>query len=96
MASMVGKLRDDPTLNTFGRCFIAQAHDIFNKIPEDTKKERSGERVDESCERWPKIMKDLRGEEKQNDGDKKGTNKTKHTKPEIYSAQLVNELNGMV
>ena len=27
--------RKGTTLSTFGRCFIAQAHDIFNKIPED-------------------------------------------------------------
>ena len=27
---------------------------------------------------------------------KKGTNKTKHTKPEIYSTELIHELNGMV
>ena len=46
------------------------------------------------------VIKDgqrfLRGEEKQNGKAKKGTNKTKHTKPEIYSTKLVNELNSMV
>ena len=36
-----------------------------------------------------------RGEEKQNDGTKQETNKTKHTKSEIYSTKLVNEWNGM-
>ena len=65
MTSMVGKLRNGTTLNTFGRCFIAQAHDIFNKIPEDIKQRgvKKG---------WMKVIKEgqrfLRGEEKQNDG----------------------------
>ena len=95
VTSMVGKLRDGPTLNTFGRCFIAhwQAHDIFNKIPEDIK-QRGVEKG------WMKVVKDgqrfLKGEEEQNDGTKKQKNKTKHAKPEIYSTKLVNELNGMV
>ena len=92
MTSMVGKLRNGTTLNTFGRCFIAQAHDIFNKIPEDIK-QRGVEKG------WMKVVKDgqrfLKGEE-ENDGTKKQKNKTKHTKPEIYSTELVNELNGMV
>ena len=47
-----------------------------------------------------KVVKDgqrfLRGEGKQNDGTKQETNKPKHTKSEIYSTKLVNELNGMV
>ena len=47
-----------------------------------------------------KVVKDgqrfLRGKEKQNGGNKKETNKTKHTKPEIYSTKIVNELNGTV
>jgi hypothetical protein len=93
VTSMVGKLRNGTTLNTFGRCFIAQAHDIFNKIPEDIK-QRGVEKG------WMKVVKDgqrfLRGEERRNDGTKKETNKTKHTKSEIYSTKLVNELNGMV
>ena len=81
VTSMVGKLRNGTTLNTFGRCFIAQAHDIFNKIPEDIKQRgvKKG---------WIKVIKEgqrfLRGEEKQNDGTKKETNKTKHTKSEIH------------
>ena len=68
VTSMVGKLRDGPTLNTFGRCFIAQAHDIFNRIPEDIK-QRGVEKG------WMKVVKDgqrfLKGEEEQNDGTKK-------------------------
>ena len=75
MTSMVGKLKDGPALNTFGRCFIAQAHDIFNQIPEDIK-QRGVEK------RWMKVVKDgqrfLKGEEEQNDGTKKQKNKTKH------------------
>ena len=31
-----------------------------------------------------------------NDRTKTGINRTKHTKPEIYNTELVNELNGMV
>jgi len=70
---MVGKLRNGATLNTFGRCFIAQAHDIFNKIPEDIK-QRGVEKG------WMKVVKDgqrfLKGEEEQDDGTEKQKNKT--------------------
>ena len=63
MKSMVGKLRKGTTLSTLGRCFIAQAHEIFNKLPEDIK-QRGVEGG------WMGIIKDgqrfLRGEEKQN------------------------------
>ena len=52
VTSMVGKLRNGTTLNTFGRCFIAQAHDIFNKNLEDIKQRlRDNERIDGSFER---------------------------------------------
>ena len=93
VTSMVGKLRNGATLNTFGRCFIAQAHDILNNIPEDIKPRGVKEG-------WMKVIKEgqrfLRGEQKQNDKTKKETNKTKHTKSEIHSNKLVNESNGMV
>ena len=81
MTSMVGKLRNGPTLNTFRRCFIAQAHDIFNKIPEDIK--RRG--VEEGWMNVVKNAKDfLRGDEKQND-----PNKNQQTKQNTPSLQFI-------
>ena len=73
VTSMVGKLRNGTTLNTFGRCFIAQAHDIFNKIPVNSGRcqaKRDEKRVDESYERWPKVS-ERRGQTKSHN--KKGT-----------------------
>ena len=65
VTSMVSRLRNGTTLNTFGRCCIAQAHDIFNKMQEDIKQRG----VKKGC---MKVVKDgqrfRRGEEQENDG----------------------------
>ena len=37
VTDMVGKLRDGTSLRTFERSFIAQAHHIFEKLPNDLK-----------------------------------------------------------
>ena len=51
VTDMVGKLRSGTSLEPSRRSFIAQAHSIFNKIPEDIK-QRGEERG------WMTVLKD--------------------------------------
>ena len=51
VTDMIGKLRSGTSLEPFRRSFIAQAHNIFNKIPEDIK-QRGEEKG------WMTVLKD--------------------------------------